>query len=142
MSTSSKREIYDDDESAPNEMRSILDVRQAVSSHLVRWITVVPVVIAMVVILISLYVKPLYSFNLIIFLFIWVIMIFWFFMVAVVYNAVMNNKNKRIGKQINENTPSTQATSAYANSSYNQLSKMGHRRSDRDRHRSERRRPR
>jgi uncharacterized membrane protein len=113
------------------EVKSILDVRQAISSHVVRWVTIIPVVVSMVIILISLYVKPLYSFDLIIGLFIWVILVFWFLMVVIVYNSVMNHKNKKVGERINENTPSTQATAAYVNSSYAQLEKLGSRQSDR-----------
>lgn len=111
---------------------SLFDVRQAISSHVVRWLTIIPLIIAGVTMIISLYVPALYSFNLIKNLFFWVFMAFWFFMVAVVYSWVMSNRESRYAEHVAQNTPATQLSRTYTDLSYDQLTNISLLRSDVD----------
>lgn len=104
---------------------SMIDAKPKVNWKIIRWVMLIVLFAAHAVMLVSIYVQQLYSYDLIAGTFLVIDLIFWLIMVYVVYSWNEGTQEADAARRINAQTPRTRHTTTLAQMSYEDLTRIG-----------------
>jgi hypothetical protein len=104
---------------------SIVDAKPKISWKFIRWLMLTVLFVAHLAMLVSIYVRQLYSYDFIAGTFLVIDLIFWPLMVYVVYSWNKGTEDAEENRRMYAHTPRTRHSGSLAEMSYDDLTRIG-----------------